>query len=137
MATVDKTNERRTLNAQVARWTFTYNNYNLETDYEAYFKQRGNRIKKMVVGFERGAGTSSRHMQGFVEFKISFRYSVVRQILPDAYWHPALRSTKANYEYCSKSGDFFVIGSFQKEQKQTVSVRSMIWGLLDEGCSLK
>ena len=77
MTTVDKTNDRRTLNAQVARWTFTYINYNLETDYEAYFKQHGNRIKKMVVGFERGAGTSSRHMQGFVEFKRSIRYSVL------------------------------------------------------------
>ena len=126
MTTVETSKVLINKNPQVSRWTFKCNNYDAEIDYEEYFKQKNKRIKIMIVGYWRGSEGGSRYLQGFVQFNRSIRYSVVRQMLPNAYWHPALPSSRANFEYHVKSGDYFVIISFQREENHSVSVRYKI-----------
>ena len=128
MTTVETSKVLINKNPQVSRWTFKCNNYDAEIDYEEYFKQKNKRIKIMIVGYWRGSEGGSRYLQGFFQFNRSIRYSVVRQMLPNAYWHPALPSSRANFEYYAKSGDFFVIGNFQREENYTVSVPYKISG---------
>lgn len=123
MTTVETSKVLINKNPQVSRWILTCNNYDSEIDYEEYFKQKNKRIKRMIVGFWRGSESGSRHLQGFVQFNRSIRYSVVRQMLPNAYWHPAHQSSRAIFEYYARLGDFFVIGNFQREENLTVSVR--------------
>ena len=122
MTTVETSNLRMNKSVQVTRCIFTCNNY----DYEIYFKQKSERIKRMLIGFQCGSESGTRHLQGFVEFNRSIRYSIVRQILHNAFWRPALPSSRANFEYHVKSGDYFVIISFQREENHSVSVRYKI-----------
>ena len=124
---------------QRKKWTFTHNNYDVEFDYETEFRRECHRIHRMVVGFETGPICSTRHLQGYCEFKRTVRYSTVCNILPNAYWRPALGSASSNYEYCTKGGDFFVIGTFDDHRtiRSGVPIRSMLSGLLDKQTKLQ
>ena len=52
-------------------------------------------------------------------------------MLPNAYWRPALPSSRAKFEYYAKSGDYFVIGKLQREENHTFSVQYEISGTRD------
>ena len=125
-------------NVQRSRWTLTWNNYDTNINYETFFRTSRHSIKRMILGFEIGDAEMTRHLQAYIEFTRTVRFNVVRRILPDAYWQPAEGSVKANYDYCSKSLNFFVIGNFDKELKmKNMAVGSIISGLLDPKCALQ
>ena len=102
-------------NLQRSRWVMTLNNYDIERDYCLHFRNTDFKIKRAVIGKEVGNG-GTRHLQGYVEFERSFRLAHCRRILNNAYWECARENSLLNYRYCTKSGNFSVVGDFTKEQ---------------------
>ena len=122
---------------QVSRYCFTINNYDLDFDYASYFRNPEHRIRRAVIGFEVGE-QSTRHIQGYVEFERSVRFQYAKQVLPSAHWEKANSSALINYQYCTKQGNFTVIGDFSREEfrieqqkKAPASISLVIQGLLN------
>ena len=64
-----------------ARWFLTVNNYDRGINYKDYFTNCRYRVKRMVMGFDRGSETQTPHLRAYLEFVRSYRYSVVRTLL--------------------------------------------------------
>ena len=124
---------------QWSRWTFTLNNYDEAINYREYLSRGERKIKRAVFGFERGAETGTRHIQGYLELDRSYRISHVKKKFPSAHWEFAIRGALANYEYCSKSGVYDCIGDFSRENAgncpngaRPASVALVLRGLLND-----
>ena len=74
---------------------------------------------RVILGFESLNNRQSRHIQGYVEFERSHRLSYVKRILSSAHWQRSVGSAKQNYDYCSKSKVFELIGDWNVEQRET------------------
>ena len=134
------------LQCQRARWIFTLHNFNRNFDYRQYLLNDEFRIKRAVLGYEIAPTTGTRHIQGYIELCRSLRYTHVKRIFSGARWEPAYASSLRNYEYCTKSGHYEVIGDFTNEERgidiglngpYQASVPMVIAGLLDERCAVQ
>ena len=121
--------------SQRSRWVFTLNNYDENTNYKEHLLKDEFKIRRAVFGYERGPQTGTKHIQGYLELDRSYRIVHVKRIFPTAYWEAATRSALSNYEYCTKSGRYEVIGDFLRENMANVrrpaSVPLILRGLLD------
>ena len=54
--------------------------------------------------------TGTPHLQGYVYFHNARQHRAVTRLLPRAVVQPANGTTKQNYTYCTKDGDFFEHG---------------------------
>jgi len=127
---------------QTVRWVFTLNNYDNEFDYSEHLKLPEFRVKRAVLGFERGHRNRTPHLQGYVEFERSMRLFNVRTVLERARWENATGTTQQNVRYCVKEGKFEILGDFSKELFPTrtaaaaansnyATMNQVIAGLLD------
>lgn len=102
------------------RWCFTWNNYT-DDNYEHicdYLAQED--LTFAIVGKEVGK-EGTPHLQGYINFTNPRSCTGVRRIAPQAHWEKAEADDRANYEYCSKEGDFRVFGKKLPEMKTTKS----------------
>ena len=102
--------------SQVNRWVFIINNYNANQNLLAHFRKEEFKVKRAVFGYERGAENGIPHVQGYLKLERSYRIAHVKRIYPTAHWEGARRNAQVNFEYCTKSGNFDVIGDFSREQ---------------------
>ena len=123
--------------SQMSRWTFTVNNYDPYFNFRQHFSKDEYKVKRAIFGYERGAENGTPHIQGYLELQRSYRLTFVKRIYPAAHWEAARRSAQVNFEYCSKSGNFDLIGDFSREQgtsggiKRPASVSLVLRGLLN------
>ena len=124
------------LASQRKRWVFTLNNYEEGRNYREHLAKEEHKIRRAVFGYERGAEFGTRHIQGYLELDRTYRIAHVKRILPTAHWEGAKRCAAANYDYCTKSGHFEVIGDFSQENlvngKRPASVAIVLRGLLSK-----
>ena len=119
---------------QRQRWGFTFNNYPSSLNIRSHLSIDNFFIKRAVWGFEIGA-SGTPHLQGYLELKRSLRLSHVKKIFPSAYWFAANGNSFQNFRYCTKSGNFDLIGDFTKEQlgaeqKMPLTISLTLKGLL-------
>lgn len=89
---------------RLRRFVLTVNNY---TDDEVAHLYQLLDLKKwkFIVGKEVGA-EGTPHLQCYVESKNQVRFSQLKQMFPRAHIEKARGNAKANFEYCSKEGNF-------------------------------
>lgn len=103
-------------NIQRARWCFTLNSYDDNTNYEVYLSDPVHDIKRAVVGFEVSPSTERLHLQGYLEMKRSYRIGHMKKIFANGYWFPSTHTPYENYKHCVKQHRFIVVGNFASEQ---------------------
>lgn len=87
------------------KWCFTLNNYD-EKDLEIIdTKTQQYSNLKYVYGKEIGE-SGTPHLQGYLEFKNAISMKSLKKWLPRAHLEKARGSSKQNYDYCTKEGDF-------------------------------
>lgn len=85
-------------------WCFTVNNYTEEDG--SGLQKAMDKIKYCVVGKE-GKDTETPHMQGYIVFKEPITLTALKKkYLPRAHLESAKGDAEANFNYCSKEGDF-------------------------------
>lgn len=94
--------------ARSRRFTFTLNNY--PTPIPPFLEDP--RIKRGLYGKETGA-SGTPHLQGYLETKNQVRLPTLHTLIPGAHWEVAKGSPAQNKEYCSKSGDVTIVGSWE------------------------
>ena len=104
-------------NIQVSRWAFTLHRYNETLNYKDYLSTERFGIKRAILGFESLNNQRNSHIQGYIELRRSRRLAFVINILPTAHWQRAVGTPLQNYNYCSKSKVFELIGDWTKEQR--------------------
>ena len=121
-------------NTQVTRWCFTMHNYDVAVDYKERFSSGRFDVRRAVLGFESNQNRRHRHIQGYVEFSRSRRFTYVIGLLPSAHWQRAVGSALQNYVYCTKSKVFELIGDWRIEQSDLDGnvCGLLIMGLLSE-----
>lgn len=124
---------------QLARWCFTLNNFECIVDYYKLFSDGKYNIKRCVWGVEKGSGSNTRHLQGYIEFSRSYRISYCKQLLPRAHFESARGTAKQNYDYCTKDGAFQTYGDWNFDKRANGSSeyskaeyehRCILYGLL-------
>lgn len=97
--------ESTSLTSRYRKWCFTLNNYD-EKDLEIIdTKTHEYSNLKFIVGKEIGE-SGTPHLQGYLEFKNAISMKSLKKWLPRAHLEKARGSSKQNYDYCSKAGDF-------------------------------
>jgi hypothetical protein len=87
------------------KYLFTLNNYT-ELEYEVCCNLD---IRYLVIGKEVGS-EGTPHLQGFCYFKTKKSFKQCIKLIPRAHITIANGSVQANYDYCSKDGDFIEKG---------------------------
>jgi len=96
-----------TNNTRAKRWCFTINNWTDE-DFE-HFLELEDKVKWAIAGREQGK-QGTPHLQGFAHFTKQTYFRQVCAMIPFAHWEMAREDDEANYKYCSKEGDFTILG---------------------------
>lgn len=98
-------------------FAFTFNNYQL-LDEEAI---QALDYDYLIYGREIAPETGTRHLQGYIHFPTT---RSVKAMGAKFAWHlePAKADSKANYDYCSKSGDFFEKGVRPKSRQEAAEI---------------
>lgn len=94
---------------------FTLNNYTDE-DHKAVL---GMTCKYMIVGEEVGGEKGIPHLQGYMEFASSTRFSTIKKSMPKAHIERRYGNAKQAIDYCKKEGKFVEIGSRSEQGKRT------------------
>lgn len=112
-------------------WCFTRHNY----DQSVIDKFKAQEFDYLILGKEVCPTTGRPHLQGYlyVENKISFK--TLQRLDERAHFEMCRSTVQANYDYCTKSGDFEEYGTKPKQGKRTDldAVRESI----DEGDNLR
>lgn len=84
------------------KWCITLNNYT-----EEEFKNMTQVFSdcKYIFGKEVGENKTP-HIQGYIELKNARTFKSIKKLIPRAHIEKAKGSTKQNFAYCSKDGDF-------------------------------
>lgn len=90
-------------NLQGKRWAFTFNNYNGD-DWDVGLKVLTKMATNFIMAKEVG-DSGTPHIQGYVEFKINRRLSVLKKMWSNKiHWERAKGNRQQNIDYCSKEG---------------------------------
>jgi len=95
--------------AKYRAWCFTLNNYT-QADEDHIKNILTGFARYVVYGREIAPTTGTPHLQGYVYFHNARQHRAVTRLLPHAVVQPANGTTKQNYTYCTKDGDFFEHG---------------------------
>lgn len=91
-------------------WCVTYPNYS-EDDYHRVISAfRNEKVRYGIVGKEVGGQTGLPHLQIFISFRNSVRFSAVKKIFPGCHIEKAVGTAEQNIAYCSKDGSFEEVG---------------------------
>lgn len=90
------------LSSKKRKFCFTLNNWK-EEDIKIIVEQWNK--DKYIIGKEIGA-SGTPHLQGYIEFKSPRSFTSIKKVIPRAHIEGARGTTKDNYIYCSKDGDF-------------------------------
>lgn len=85
------------------KWCFTLNNWTNEEKNEIL--SHFGTMAQYILGYEVGE-EGTPHIQGYLEFKNAVHMSSLKKVMPRAHLERAKGSTKQNYNYCSKDGEF-------------------------------
>lgn len=85
------------------KWCFTLNNYSKE-EIE-HLQNIFDTNTQYVLGYEIGEN-GTPHIQGYVEFKNGVSFESMKKKIPRAHIEKTRGSTKQNFDYCSKDGNF-------------------------------
>lgn len=100
---------------QHRRWIFTLNHYT-EKDIK-HFEELP--CKFIQFGREVAPTTGTPHLQGYIEFKHSVRFSTMKNICNRCYWAPAKGNELQNYAYTGKDQNYFRKGIAGKQGERT------------------
>lgn len=90
-------------------WTITINNYNDE-DLDIFALFYSGVAKYIIYGFETGE-QGTEHIQGYVYYKNSQVLKTVKKHFPRAHLEVAQGTPQQNFNYCSKDGQFYELGT--------------------------
>lgn len=93
---------------------FTLNNYT----QEEYTNIIGMTCRYMVVGKEVGE-SGTPHLQGYIEFAGSVRFSTLKRNMPRAHIERRYGTALQASNYCKKDGDFTEVGSLSQQGKRS------------------
>lgn len=101
-------------------WCFTLNNYEREDEEKIKELYEAGIAKYVVYGREIGEN-GTRHLQGYVQFKVKKRFGAVKQM--DAFTRAHLEiahgSAEQNVRYCTKDGEYVEFGEYTKRGART------------------
>jgi hypothetical protein len=103
--------------AKYRAWCFTLNNYT-QADEDHIKNILTGFARYVVYGREIAPTTGTPHLQGYVYFHNARQHRAVTRLLPHAVVQPANGTTKQNYTYCTKDGDFFEHGDMPIEKTE-------------------
>ena len=104
-------------NSNTRRWLFTLNNYTEEEEISLQELE----CSYLVYGREIGKD-GTPHLQGFVTFKNTKRFSAMKKVSQRAHWEAAKSSSKINRDYCMK-------GSQPKDEWEELNVSGPNYGV--------
>lgn len=91
------------------QWCFTINNYT-DAEYVGLRERAVAQSTYCIVGKERGE-EGTPHLQGYIILNCRKRLAGVKAIISErAHFEKAKGSPQANYDYCSKEGDYWEHG---------------------------
>lgn len=97
-------------------WCFTLNNHTFD-DLQLLLSECDSDY--LLFGFEIGENKVP-HLQGYIQYKDnSVRMSQIKRYLPRAHLEVAKGNFQANYNYCTKDGDFYEFGEQPKQGNRT------------------
>lgn len=103
--TVDTVAQARGNTSTRARgWCITVNNYDAQV-YNTLIDYCKQNTHQYIVGKEVGE-QGTPHLQGYLYFKNAVSFNTIKSICPTAHVEKAKGKPQANFEYCSKEGDF-------------------------------
>lgn len=94
-------------------WTFTTNNY---TD-EQCWNLVNLSCRYLVFSFEVAPTTGTPHIQGYVYFHDAKTESYMIKHVGCTWTKPSKGSPQQNFDYCSKTGDYFEFGKMPEQGK--------------------
>jgi len=98
------------------RWMFTINNYTNQDEIEA----QNLLCTYLMYGREIAPTTGTPHMQGFVVFANTRRFSAVSRLFGGrAHWDAARGTNQEAFDYCSKDGDIVEYGTMPMRGRST------------------
>lgn len=124
------------INPKAKRWVFTVNNYTDED--ENVIRSFGEQCcKYMICGHEVAPTTGTKHLQGYFHLMdYMYHRSIIKALISRdgkrsvlSFLAVAKGDVESNYKYCSKSGDFWEIGtlpSYLLKKKQEESATKEI-----------
>jgi Putative viral replication protein/RNA helicase len=120
-------------NSPRLKYCFTLNNYTAED--EARIQQFCNeKAAYAIYGREIAPTTGTPHLQGYVHLKSKMRFNAFKAAIGQtAHIEPAKGSDQQNFEYCSKSEDFFEVGEKTTQGKRT-DLSEAVDTLKETGC---
>jgi len=114
--------------AQSARWIFVLNNYT--ADDETYFST----LPSSYTVFGREVGKSGTpHLQGFIVFDKTKRFSAVKKIHSRCHWEVAHGTSEQAAVYAKKDGDYFESGRLPASQGRRNDLEAAITTLKSDG----
>lgn len=121
---------------QGKNWCFTeFDNPEINFIFYQTWPDEG-RVKYLLMGLETCPDTKRTHIQGYVQLHSNARLSGMKKLSETAHWELAKGSWKANYEYCTKEGNFTELGTPTKKTGQRSDLLE-IQGKLDTGVDMK
>jgi hypothetical protein len=98
-------------------WCFTLAHPSIE-EMEKIKKQiedENEKLNKAIVGIETGAEDTFEHLQGYLQFKVTYSGWQMRRLWSDrAHWEKAKSTPRKNFEYCSKEQNILTQKGFEK-----------------------
>ena len=94
-------------------WCFTIFGRDRDYNWKEIYEANKNKIRYLLIGFERAPSTSTLHWQGFVQLRSSSRLSALRKLLkkPAGKFFKCTGTLKHNQDYCKKSNDWQEFGN--------------------------
>lgn len=93
---------------------FTLNNYTEEEQKDIMCLD----YSYLVFGFEEGE-SGTPHLQGYIEFKNSKRFSTLKKLLPRTHWEARKGTAEQASNYCKKDKHFIELGTISKQGKRS------------------
>lgn len=92
--------------ARVSGYCFTINNYSADDVTKLHLLD----YQYLIIGFEKGK-KGTRHIQGYIHYKISQRFSKVKKDLPTAHIEQRKGTAQQASDYCKKENNFIELGT--------------------------
>ncbi|AKV62252.1 putative replication initiation protein [Petrochirus diogenes giant hermit crab associated circular virus] len=114
------------------RYCITINNESDNKRILGLFLEDG--IKKGVIGVETAPTTGTKHLQGYIEYPTQRDWSSIKKVCPNAHIEAAKGTSRQNYEYCTKEGNFVVHGHFEtgKRKRRDYSLSEYVKQVLQD-----
>lgn len=115
-------------------WCFTVNNYTQQDEQQLQGVQ--SRYLYLIYGREVAPETQTPHLQGYVQMKQSQTLQYMKKHFHStAHFEVARGNPKQNYDYCSKSQDFYEYGTTPKQGKR--SDIALAKQMVQENCTMQ